>query len=176
MFLRRGSAVHCSVFCAAAVKRGRAVYWRVPRDGVPGSSRPSEGFDGDPVGIGEGPVRTPDPTSGLSGVRRVSGGRAHDVRHYIRHTNNTGRHGGLCRAADSATTIKSRGQVEARQAERQRMFIVRLKTGDAFRIPLSVREPPPPRPKLRSKATHQSVEGASRLGVLRGERIRAVPP
>ena len=87
------------------------------------------------------------------------------------------KHGGLCRTADSATTIKSRGQVAARQAERQRRFITGLKTGEgALRIPLSVQELPPPRPRLRSKATHRAIEGASRLGVLRGERIGAVPP
>ena len=34
-----------------------------------------------------------------------------------------GKHGGLCRTTDSEATFKPRGQVVAREAERQRMFI-----------------------------------------------------
>ena len=44
----------------------------------------------------------------------------------------------------SEMTIKLRGQVVARLAERQRMFIAGLKTGGGLGIPLSVRELLPP--------------------------------
>ena len=76
----------------------------------------------------------------------------------------------------SEAAIKFRGQVVARGAERQRRFIVRLKTGGRFQDTF-----------IRARATaaalgvprldeHQSTKAAPRPGVLRWERIRAVPP
>ena len=72
-----------------------------------------------------------------------------------------GKHGGLCRTTDSEATFKPRGQVVARGAERQRRFTKGPKTGGAFRIPLSVQEQPPPRPKHQTEIPHQSTEAAS---------------
>ena len=48
--------------------------------------------------------------------------------------------------------------------------------GDALRIPFAMQEPPPPRRSHRSKITHRSTEGASRLGVLRGEACKDCAP
>ena len=60
----------------------------------------------------------------------------------------------------SEATIKSRRQVEATQAERQRLPTAWLKTRGRSPVP-SARREPPPRPKLRSKLMHLSTEIAS---------------
>ncbi len=129
--------------------------------------------------LGGGPVRTPAPTGGLlehPGGRRTARRVAAPYGDF-RNNNITGKHGGLCRTTNSEATIKLRGQVEARQAERQRRFIAGLKTGgDALRIPSAMREPPPPRPKLAVNLRTSLPKLRRVLGFFGGSESGLCPP
>ena len=88
----------------------------------------------------------------------------------------TGRHGGICCTMPAKQPSSSGGKSWRGGQSGSGGLQKGYRRGDAFRIPSALREPPPPRPKLRTKPSHRSIEAAPRLGVLRGERIRAVPP
>ena len=142
--------------------------FRLTRDGVPRLSRPA---------------------NGLTILRRASAERARTARPYRwaiggvvgiggRAGEDTGPYGGYTEttppspAAFAKCEQRSPHQVpeasRAMQAERQRMFTARLKTGEHSPVPFARREPPPPRPKRQSCRPHQTSKAAPRLGVLRG--------
>ena len=73
--------------------------------------------------------------NGFPNLRWLSVEGAHNVRPYTRFTDTIGRHGGICRTTNSETTSKFRGQVVAREAERQRTPTARLKTGERSPVP-----------------------------------------
>ena len=155
-------------------------------------ARPTDGLSGVRWASGDGPVRTPAPT-GL-GHRTwfvKTGVGAHSVRPSFIGAAGVGRAGAQCAPLHvvyrhyrkarrhlpqraSARTIKFRGQVGRRRQSGSGCLQHGYRRGDALGIPSALREPPPPRPKRQAKTTHQSTEVAPRLGVLRGERMRAV--
>ena len=95
------------------------------------------------------------------------------VRPYKRYTN---RHGGICGTGPTQHPTSPGGKSKrGRQSGSGRPQQIQRR-GHALKTPSAKQKPPPPRPKHRAKPTRRSTEGAPRPMVLRGERIRAVPP
>ena len=140
-----------------------------------GDTGPYGRFIGCPIDAGRtGAQCAPLHTIGrAAGVGRTGGHRP-PLQPVYQHHQQTRRH--LPHRASEAT-IKSRRQVVATQAERQRTPTTNPKTRGTLSGHLYLCESH--RRRVRStklKIKHRSVEGASRPMVLRGERIRAVPP
>ena len=107
-------------------------------------------------------------------VRQQSRQRLRCVRPRTRHTGIIANRGGLCRAKPAQPPSNPGGKPKrGRQSGRGRPPPIQRR-GRARRHFPAKREPP--RLKPRAKPPHQATEAASRPGVLRGERIRAVPP
>ena len=105
-------------------------------------------------------------------VRRQGRQRLRCVRPYKRYTN---RHGGICGTGPTQHPTSPGGKSKrGRQSGSGRPQQIQRR-GHALRIPLSMREPPPPRPKHRAKPTRRTTEAAPRPMVLRGTGVRTVP-
>lgn len=115
------------------------------------------------------------PANGLTD-HPIVGERAHKGHPRKRHTDTTGKHGGVCSTMPAKRLFRSRRQVASRGAERQRRFAKRLKAGDAFGIPSALREPPPPRPKRQGWMSTGLPKLRRALGFLGEANKGCVPP